>query len=54
MEQRLQDEARRDEHGKPYTSPRLVPYGDFHRLTRATGGSRAIEDSGTGTGTKDT
>lgn len=62
MEQRPQDDARRGEsreirrpeHGKPYRSPRLVSYGDFHRLTRASGGLNATEDVNGGSGTKTT
>ena len=62
MEQRLQDDARREgsrdvrrpQHRKPYRSPRLVSYGDFHRLTRASGGTNAVEDVAGGSGTKNT
>ena len=61
MEQRQNDlgndgsrELGQPEQRKPYRTPRLVSYGDFHRLTRASGGVNAVEDVGGGSGTKDT
>ncbi len=63
MEQRPQNDACRDrsreigrhESRKPYRSPRLVSYGDFHRLTRdVTGPVVASEGTGGSGGTKTT
>jgi hypothetical protein len=36
------------EPGKPYTSPRLVDYGDIREITRATGGTLGMNDGGAG------
>lgn len=33
---------------KPYTSPRLVDYGDIREITRATGGTLGMNDGGAG------
>lgn len=39
---------------KPYRSPRLVSYGDFHERTRASAGPDATEGSSGGSGTRGT
>ena len=33
---------------KPYTSPRLVEYGDIREITRALGGTLGMNDGGGG------